>query len=470
MRAKAKVMVLCSSIAALTLGASMSSMAAQSGWTRDGEGWCYLDSNGDMAVDQWIDDTYYVDINGSMVQNLWIHMDPGVESAPNSDGGWYYLDGNGKAATDGWKTINGRRYYFDTDGTMKYGWFTDNEDTYYLGDESQGWAETGWVCLDYDPDNPPEDGDVTYVETSGSESAKWFYFQPNGKAVKAVNDTYTSKTINGRKYYFDENGMMLTGWVSLATGSDSSSDPTGISTFKYFGDDNDGAMSKGWKYLTDTPEDSGDSANLTVATSSDSYGNSDGSWYYFDSNGTPKYLSADAANMSEAVSRINGQSYFFDEYGRMQYGLIGVDFGDGQVQSAYFGNNESDGKMKTGKVTNVVEDSGDRSTFYFETSGENKGAGYTGEKSGYLYSGGKLVKADQGTTTQVYAVDGQIYLVNESGKIQTSNKVYKSDGDYRYEYDNGTIYYVNSDKQREGEVTSADAALPDISCKKEYSL
>ncbi len=56
------------------------------------------------------------------------------------------------------------------------------------------------------------------------------------------------------------------------------------------------------------------------------YGSSDGngSWYYFDSNGKPKYLKADATSMSKATVRINGQSYFFDEYGKMQYGLIGM--------------------------------------------------------------------------------------------------------------------------------------------------
>ena len=91
----------------------------------------------------------------------------------------------------------------------------------------------------------PSDGDVSEQETIGSDTAKWFYFLSNGKAVKADNDTYTSKTIGGKKYYFDSNGVMLTGWVSMANEGDSSDvDPTGISSFKYFGDDNDGQMSK----------------------------------------------------------------------------------------------------------------------------------------------------------------------------------------------------------------------------------
>lgn len=79
-------------------------------------------------------------------------------------------------------------------------------------------------------------------------------------------------------------------------------------------------MSKGWKYLSDYPEDSDDSSNIVEATASNAqrYGSSDGngSWYYFDSNGKPKYLKADATSMSKATVRINGQSYFFDEYGK----------------------------------------------------------------------------------------------------------------------------------------------------------
>ena len=113
--------------------------------------------------------------------------------------------------------------------------------------------------------------------------------------------------------------------------------------------------------LTDRPDDS---SNIVEATASNAqrYGSSDGngSWYYFDSNGKPKYLKADATSMSKATVRINGQSYFFDEYGKMQYGLIGIDFGDGTEHSAYFGNSESDGKMRTDKQTSVTEDSGTR--------------------------------------------------------------------------------------------------------------
>lgn len=62
-------------------------------------------------------------------------------------------------------------------------------------------------------------------------------------------------------------------------------------------------------------------------------------------------------------------------------------------------------------------------------------------------------------------------MVNESGKVQTGNRCYKSDGDYRYEIDNGTIYYVDGDRQREGAVALGDGqVLPEISYRTVYTL
>ena len=486
-----KAAAVAATASAIAAGSSFVSMAAQAGWVNDGSGWAYLDArgekvtdswkksgdywyylgaDGDMVVDQWVDDTYYVDVNGVMIQNRWVYMDAGTDGAPNADGGWYYFGVNGKAVTDGWKTINQRKYHFDSDGTMQYGWLTDNGETYYLGDENDGAAAIGWRCLEFDKENLPQDGDVSAQETSGSDTAKWFYFQTSGKAVKATNGTYANKTINGSKYYFDENGAMLTGWASIeGEAKASASDATGISGFKYFGDENSGQMAKGWKYLTDSPMDSDDSSSIIEATASSAQTDDGGNWYYFENDGTPKFLAADAESMSDAVSRINGQNYFFDQYGRMRSGLLRIVLADGTERTAYFGSSDADGKMRTDRNTGVIEESGDRSTFYFEASGSEKGAGVTGEKKGYLYANGKLVAAEKGSTTQVFEVNGTYYLVNESGKIQTANKAYKSDGEYAFEYDHGTIYEIDADKNRLG-VVSQSESLPEITYNEDYIL
>ena len=125
--------------------------------------------------------------------------------------------------------------------------------------------------------------------------------------------------------------------------------------------------------------------------------------------------------------------------------------------------------MKRERQTNVLDEDGDRGTFYFTPSGTNRGAGYTGERNGYLYYNGKLVEAEDGEDFQVFRVGETMYLVNESGRVQDSNRFYRVDGEYRYEYDNGTIYYVNQDRQRIGEVTRSER-LPEIDYRAIYSL
>lgn len=485
MKRKTKAAAILSVAAILTTGAAFTSMAAweQEGgewiftdnsgnrvtdsWRQSGNGYFYLDSNGVMATDRWIDDTYYVDGNGARVTSNWVQVDEGTDNAPNSDGGWFYFDANGRVVTDGWRTINNQRYHFDSDGTMQYGWLTDEENLYYLGDENDGAAKTGWLSLEYDTEDGQEDGTVAEVSTDG----KWFYFQTNGRAVKSTgDDVYISRNINGERYYFDENGVMATGWVAVGEREDV--DSTGISTLKYFGDSNSGQMAKGWRYLVDDPEDSEDDefsfgvaspGNASPANAQE-YNGGDGAWYYFDNNGVPRYLRTNATDLTSATVRINGQRYFFDEYGRMKSGLLGFTLSDGTTVSAYFGADESDGSMKTNRQTNVFEEDGEQSTFYFTTTGS-----LTGDRGGYLYNQGKLVRAEEGEDFQVFEVNNRLYLVNESGRIQTSNRAYRADGEYRYEYSNGTIYRINDDRERLGEVTSGER-LPGIAYQQVYVL
>ncbi len=443
-------------------------------WRQSGNHYFYLNSDGIMARNQWVDDTYYVNADGARLSNTWIYTPEG-EDAPNSDGGWFYLGENGRAVTDGWRTINGQRYHFDDEGAMSYGWFHDEDDLYYLGDENDGAMKTGWLALAWDEDEIPDDGEVSSIVSSG-EMGAWFYFQSNGQAVRAEDDTYVSRRINGYRYYFDENGVMADGWAEVGEREDG--DITGISTLKYFGTADQGQMAVGWRYIYDEPTDSNDDFSYSTASSSnasssalperDNWG--DGAWYYFDSNGVPAYLSSEAHSLSEAVTRINGQSYFFDEYGRMQSGMLGFRMEGGTILSAYFGADDSDGAMKRDRQTNVYDEEGERGTYYFNTSGVNRGGGYTGERNGYLYANGKLVQAEDGEDFQVFEVEGRLYLVDESGRVQDRNRTYRVDGEYRYEYDNGTIYYINEDRERLGEVSRGEGELPEISYREVYDL
>ena len=217
--------------AAFTIGASMISFGAvgwqQEGgvwryinsggdyasesWKKSGDDWFWLDSDGEMAVSSLIedgDDHYYVNSAGSMVKNQWRELDNTDNSDDEADTCWYYFGPNGKAykaASSGkttFKTItNGegitRRYAFDTEGRMLYGWVDEESNrvtdddawrtgVYYLGTNGDGSLRSNcWERLEVDDDeNDDDDFDGYY----------WFWFNANGKKL-----TDTTRTINGRK-------------------------------------------------------------------------------------------------------------------------------------------------------------------------------------------------------------------------------------------------------------------------------
>ena len=492
MKLNKKTFMIAGAAAMLTTGAAIPSFAATSGWATEGDSWCYLDAQGNkvtnvwkksgndwyyldsdglMATDTWVDDTSYVDIYGVRVTNRWIYTEAGTDNAPNSEGGWYYLDAAGKAVSDGWKTINNKKYYFDSDGTMQYGWYTDGSDTYYLGDENNGAAATGWLCLDFDKDNVPSDGDVSEQETIGSDTAKWFYFLSNGKAVKADNDTYTSKTIGGKKYYFDENGVMLTGWQCVKEKAEPG-DGTGISRFVYLGGKEKGMLKGQWFETTEKPWDTKawSTALNTQAvrknnTDETALMKKDGSrWFYLENDGTPLFLSADATGLKDGAVKLDGRYYFFDSYGVCQSGMIKFTSG-GKTETAYF-DPEAGGALSIGRNTNVVDKRDKVYTFCSGTSGSEKGCGINGVKDGFLYYNGLLVSAKEGSSYEPFKVSGQVYLVNEAGKVQTEEKKYSSDGNAAYTIENGKVFTLDENGEKKSAATGL--SLPYASWKIQY--
>ena len=83
------------------------------------------------------------------------------------------------------------------------------------------------------------------------------------------------------------------------------------------------------------------------------------------------------------------------------YAYIHVVTSSGKEFTGYFGENDSDGKMLTGKKSNLSVD-GETAAYYFSESGSDKGCGYNGSKDDYLYYQGRLVKADSGSDYQVF--------------------------------------------------------------------
>ena len=514
MRKQTKLVAVLSTAALLAIGASMTSFAAQGWaeedgtwvyydssndrvteeWKKSGDNWYWLDDNGEMAVDMLVeddDDYYYVDANGVMVTNQWVAIeneDAGEEDEP--DHYWYYFQANGKAYTRSdnasedsvsAKTINGKKYAFDEEGRMLYGWVsggerqTDDdawkESLYYFGDEDDGAMSLGWrqISIVDDEYEDLQPGDEYWDE----DQDRWFYFQTSGKKVAADSDdgdTLKTKTINGRKYGFDEYGRMIADWftetASYSTATQGVASYT--SSFMYFSTPEDGARAtKGWFKVVPG-----------YYLHEDKYNDGDDYWYYAD---------GDGEIYSNVIKTIKGKKYAFDNYGRMIDGLVFLqmatengkvdsseiaqkfaDDGDipydtedafddfvvhyapqissGEIRSFYFGDSD-DGAMKTGRQT--VEIDGDSFTFKFKDSSSSKGAGINGIDDHKLYSAGKLIEADSDDKCQVV-----IYSEDEDG-IVTMEKMDTDDflteycheleaGDKDYDED-ATTWNVNDD-------------------------
>lgn len=431
--------------------------------TRDGKSY-FLDSGGEVEKDNWIANTYYVDSKGVMMKNSWFHED-GKDGLKEE--GWYYLGRDGKAETDGWKNIGDGRYNFDADGKMRTGWYYEEDNIYYLGKED-GAMKRGWACLEFDPDNLPDQGDISKEYKTAGDKARWFFFQNNGRAKRSPKDSYDQENIHGKKYYFDQNGAMLTGWHAVKEKAQSD-DATGISRFVYLGGKDDGFVVNGkWAQLSEHPADSEDGSAIAVKGEQDPPKDGEKAWYYFENNGTPAYLKTKASTMNAVTVKIGGENYFVDQYGCRRTGLVKVITGGNEL-TGYFGQKDSDGRMRTGKVTGIEDDEGQRCTFYFNVSGSNKGAGYSGEKEGYLYYRGLLVSAEPDSDYEVYKVNGRYYLVNGSGKVQTNEKAYKNEGAYAYYVEGRDVYYADDDGKKTGKADSA-FVLPEFVCDQVYKL
>ena len=441
-----------------------------------------------MATDRLIEDDgkyYYVDTNGVMVTNQWVAIeneDAGEDDEP--DHYWYYFQANGRAMTNGnndrvaLKTINGKKYAFDDEGRMLYGWVKEDEPErrsnvdgdafeegdYYFGGPDDGAMTVGWLQVDitYDDATEPNYKWTAPVFNEDEDQTRWFYFLSNGKKVKADDNEYQKeRTINGRRYAFDQFGAMIAEWsldedeamasgsgidlsepgkgdnyylASGATAAASASDTEKgnartehakyTQQWRYFSDVEDGArISRGWFKVV-----------AAEYLNEDRYNDDLEDWYYADGSG--KLYAGE-------FKTINGRRFAFKNDGRCVFGLNFIKEDDGINQDSldvrasddsalpfededefnesapqyealgykayYFGaegDAPTDGAMRTGRQT--ISLGGDDFTFYFETSGGKKGQGVTGKEDDRYYQSGKLLSAGSDERYQVV----QRYVAN----------------------------------------------------------
>ena len=522
MRKQTKVVAVASAAALLAIGGAMTSFAAQ-GWVEEDGTWYYYDKDGNRVENEWKksgdnwfwlnadeggamatdmlveddDDTYYVDANGVMVTNTWVKVvneDQDDEDDP-AEYHYYYMQSNGKAykdkSTNGSltkKVIDGKRYAFDEDGKMLYGWVAEDGDmcngedewenaTYYFGSWEDGSMKTGWQKITVYDDSTDKEDDFDY----------WFNFKSNGKkrahSSDDLNDTWKS---NGKYYHFDNRGVMVYEWYQIAT---QNGDQASASNWAYFNSPEDGARAvKGWFKVVAPTEDNKfsqlDDSTDTFATKNSR--NEDEKWYYSDGK--------DEGLVTGEIKKIKGKYYAFApdngvDGGRMLSGLCALrmdgstivevlkdemdaddldDFMDGtgdfagmtyaseaqgsnNVYLYYFGDADdadSDGAMKVGNVT--VNLDGDNYQFFFKKNGgaESRGRGINGiyDKK-YVYRYGQKLKAD---SDEKYIV---VYATDDYGTDTAVVKEIKSKDLRANQKDAG----VNKDKDHVSYVGNAGA-------------
>lgn len=481
MRKQTKLVAVLSTAALLALGASMSSFAAtgwqeENGtwvyynkggdletekWEKSGDNWFYLNDDGEMTTDaivEYSDNYYYVDENGAMVTNKWVSVenkdyDGNSDEEPTNH--WYYFGSNGKAYKSSsnsnsatFKTINGKNYIFDDEGKMLYGWIgedgerkTDDnawkDGIYYCGNENDGARVEGWASLDIvDDEYETEAPKVSSKNVFDDENqTRWFFFKSNGKKIK----NEMGKTINGKKYSFDEEGRMNAEWITetATPATASQGDANYTKDWRYYGTPEDGArVTKGWFKVV--PDE-----NLQQ----DKYNDDEDSWYYSDKDG--KLVASE-------IKTINGKKYAFDQYGRMKDGLRFISFKNNSTTDidkiaaddddarpydtednfkdhanelandgyyCYYFGNDTDGSMKTNKQNVSID--GESLNFLFNKSGGYKGAGKTGVDDSKYYLSGMLLKADKDDKYAVVKIDTKTVTGKTQYSLLTTDKFLK---------------------------------------------
>ena len=274
------------------------------------------------------------------------------------NGKWYYLDADGYRVT-GWKDIGIYRYFFNPQGEMHTGWYSEKSVWYYFGPSGNmytGWKQIGIFKYYFNQQGEMYtgrqviNGEEYYFGPSGNMYIGWqeiagkkYYFGPSG-------NMYTGdQIIDGDSYHFDENGILIqknhVGWKQEG------------STWYYY--DKTGSLTKGWAKIGQF-------------------------WYYFDKAGKMltgwqnigifKYYFGPSGNMYIGWQEIAGKKYYFGPSGNMYTGW--KEF-DGHVY--YFDEN---GVLNEEKKPHAITGASAVTINEMETLFEKSGKKYPGKELG----------------------------------------------------------------------------------------
>ena len=317
------------------------------------------------------------------------------------DGEWYCYDKNGDAYTNVFCSSNGKEYYVGDDGQLvRSEWVEDGTDKYFVNSSGAKITNDWRLTTPYDDESADEE---------------WYYFKSNGKRAENEKITYKSKS-----YYFDTDGIMLTGWVTTGEGTSAVNEATDYVKDHTFYCDETGARVEG-AWVKDTkPGTDDDDADA------DEY------WYYL--------KKATGKPATGKQSNINGQIYLFNGEGQMQYGWVAAtsdsntkfyqldEEDDEKAMSTaegdvYYCGDEDDGHakknkwMKTWLPDDTDEEEDDKSWFWFDKNGKLYRPETGSDAVKYKLEEGKLIVDKNSYGVAKKKVNSKDYWFNGDGEM-----------------------------------------------------
>lgn len=308
----------------------------QNAWMKSGDNVYYLGSDGFIvknAIFEYDNELVFVDKDGKKVTNTFMYIDNSVVKPEGMKEGLYYFDERGCALrkTNEFnfkKYIDGVYYAFDEDGLLQEGWF--NKEGERLTDEAEYFTEgmyytdglgrllqNKWYNFSEDlgayVSEEPEN-DISASSYADMKSL-WMYFDNTCKKVSSTDGNIKHREVNGIKYAFDNNGVMVEGFTQNGTLSlEQPSNPSLTESVKLYSFE-DGAPTKNqWSRVVPSKSLSQDDFYDDIA-----------SWYYTDDSNNIVY---------NKLKNVKGEKYVFDGVGRMKTGF-GLTDGKGLFVANY---------------------------------------------------------------------------------------------------------------------------------------
>lgn len=283
----------------------------------------YFGEDGKMVKNEMITydgEIYYFDINGAMYKNRWYtaeEVDVYENTVTYTD---YYFGPTGRAYRAGddnttgivVKTIEEEKYGFNSDGEKVEGYYslTDAEKKdpdeveayancdYYFDPQNNGAATTGWHYYS---------GSVRGDEYDDNEEIVLYFDEKTCKKIRSYSDDETRcvyRTIEGQRYAFDTKGVRRNKWYNLNPGVNSNvqTTPATYSDLRYFAEDYDGYLAKGW-FTAIPPKTSLMEVNRKKSE------NDEEVWFYAGTNGKI---------YRDCIRKVGHYTYAFDADGVMQ--------------------------------------------------------------------------------------------------------------------------------------------------------